>query len=131
MEMTAVEDPGWQEITPKYKHVFRQEGIPASQPRRKGAASCFGRPKEQTDSDTQAPGLARSAGDSGLAGSIRLPGIRITSAEQPFVTGVTREALEPRGRASELLPHVPTGHQRLVAVNIRPRTHPCWSTRLS
>lgn len=25
MEMTAVEDPGWQEITPKYKHVFRQK----------------------------------------------------------------------------------------------------------
>ena len=38
MEVTAVKDPGWQEITPKYNDGFQQEEIRAFRPRGEGAA---------------------------------------------------------------------------------------------
>lgn len=38
MEVTAVKDPEWQEITPKYNHSFREEEILASRPCGEGAA---------------------------------------------------------------------------------------------
>lgn len=38
MEVTAVKDPEWQEITPKHNHSFQEEEILASRPCGEGAA---------------------------------------------------------------------------------------------